>query len=91
MAKFKWHADYFDDGTSGRCVRRAIIEADNACHAEKSAKAQMGLCKRVEVRRMATVSPIRIAYAHEEPRKKMLSPAESISFRGTAPSVAVAG
>jgi hypothetical protein len=57
MAKFKWHADYFDDVTSGRCVRRAIIEADNACHAEKSVKAQMGLSARVEVWRVATTSP----------------------------------
>lgn len=91
MTKFRWHADYFDDFASGRCVRRTIIEADNACHAEKSAKARMGGCKRVEVRRVATAAPIRIAYAPEQPRRNEFAPAERGSFLGMTPPIAVAG
>jgi hypothetical protein len=63
MARFRWHADYFDGLQSSRCVRRAIIPADNAGEAERIAEAQMGSCARVEVRRVATAAPVRVIYA----------------------------
>jgi hypothetical protein len=70
MAKFKWHADYFSARESGQCVRREILEAQNACMAEILAKARLGACKRVEVRRAATPAPIRIVHADTERRAK---------------------
>jgi hypothetical protein len=63
MTRFRWHADYFDGLQSSRCVRRAIIPADNAGEAERIAEAQMGSCVRVEVRRVATAAPVRVIYA----------------------------
>jgi hypothetical protein len=63
MARFRWHADYFDTLQSGRCVRRAIIPADNAGEAGRIARAQMGSCVRVEVRRVATAAPVRVIFA----------------------------
>jgi hypothetical protein len=87
MARFKWHADYFEGRGTAECVRRAIIEADNACEAEKMAEARMGLCKRVEIRRVATAAPVRIVYAREALSSEPTA-AEVISFRAntlTAP------
>jgi hypothetical protein len=65
MAKFKWHADYFAglDKTASS-VRKAMIQADNADDAERIARAQMGSCMRVEVRRAATAAPVRVIYAN---------------------------
>jgi len=40
-----------------------IIEADYGDEAEKLAQAQMGLCERVEVSRVATSAPARVIYA----------------------------
>ena len=60
MARFRWHADYFDALQAGRCVRRSIIPADNAGEAEKMARAGMGACLRVEIRRVATAAPVRV-------------------------------
>jgi len=91
MAKFRWHADYFDGLTSAQCVRRAIIQADNAGAAEKIAKAQMGLCERVEVRRVATAAPVRVIYAREALGKKIAPAPEMISFGWRIPTVPVAG
>jgi hypothetical protein len=79
MARFKWHADYFDGPATTKCVRRTIIQADNACEAEKMAEARMELCKRVEVRRVATAAPVRIVYAREAPSSE-LTATEVISF-----------
>jgi hypothetical protein len=86
MARYKWHADYFDHPTSLRCVRRATVEADNAGEAEKIAKAGMGFCKRLEVRRVATTAPVRIVYARDEPRTKSLSAAEIIALTTGGPT-----
>jgi hypothetical protein len=82
MARFKWHADYFDGCGTTECVRRTIIQADNACEAEKMAEARLGLCKRVEVRRMATAAPVRIVYAHEARHNGLTAAPEVISFKG---------
>ena len=81
MTTFNWHADYFDDRAEGmRSVRRAVIKADNADDAAKIAKGQMGLCKRVEVRRAATAAPVRTIYAREGAGVKILSPADILSL-----------
>ena len=63
MARFNWHAEYFDDLDFGRCVRRTTIAADNASEAERIATAAMGSFARVEVRRVGTPAPGRILYA----------------------------
>ena len=91
MARFRWHADYFDDLASTQCVRRAIIDADNACAAEKIATAQMGLCERVEVRRVATAAPVRVIYAREAPRTKIAPAPEAISFGWRIPTAPITG
>ena len=65
MAKFKWHADYFDGTDSTRSVRRALIDADNAGRAESIARAQLGRCSRVEVRRLGTAAPVRVIHARQ--------------------------
>jgi hypothetical protein len=67
MAKFNWHADFFDGLDSGLgSVRTVILKADNADEAERIARAQMGFCKRVEVRRAATAAPVRVIYGSKE-------------------------
>jgi hypothetical protein len=91
MARFKWHADYFDGRATAECVRRTIIQADNACEAEKIAQARLGLCKRVEVRRVATAAPVRIVYAHEAPSSRLTAATEVISFKGNILIAPVAG
>jgi len=91
MARFKWHADYFDGCETPECVRRTIIQADNACEAEKMAEARLGLCKRVEIRRVATAAPVRIVYARETPRNGLTTAAEAISFNGNILTTPVAG
>lgn len=63
MSRFKWCAEYFSTLAARQCVRREIIEADNAYMAQKMAKARLGTCKRVGVRRVATAAPVRIVYA----------------------------
>jgi hypothetical protein len=90
MARFKWHADYFDGRETAACVRRTIIQADNAGEAEKMAEARLGLFKRVEVRRMATAAPVRIVYAREAPSSG-LTAAEVISFRANVLTAPIAG
>jgi hypothetical protein len=67
MTEFSWNARYFDsvDGAA-QCVRTTTIRADNADDADKIAKAQMGLCERVEVMRAATTGPSRVIYAFKE-------------------------
>jgi hypothetical protein len=63
MARFRWHADYFDGPEGGHCVRREIISADNAGEAERLALAALGACVRVEVRRVGTAAPVRVLFA----------------------------
>jgi hypothetical protein len=78
MVRFNWHADYFDALDNGvRSVRRAIIQADNADAAEKIAKGQMGLFKRVDIRRVATAAPVRTVYSHVRLGAGILSSAET--------------
>jgi len=81
MARFKWHADYFEhrDG-SARAARSEMIAADNADEAETIARAGMGACARVEVRRVATAAPVRVVYARAErdPRAAELHPLPKI-------------
>jgi hypothetical protein len=80
MARFRWHADYFDALHSGRCVRRSIIPADNAGEAEKIARADMRSCLRVEVRRVATAAPIRVIRASAPEIPMTAQPAGIFSF-----------
>lgn len=63
--RFVWHAEFFD-GPSPQPARRTVIQADNADEAEKIARSQMGVSKRVEVTRAATTAPARTVYAREE-------------------------
>jgi len=72
ITEFHWNARYFDsvDGAA-QCVRTTTIRADNADDAEKIAKAQMGLCERVEVMRAATTGPSRVIYALKEAVRKV--------------------
>ena len=63
MARFNWHAEYFDDLDLARCARRTTIEADNASEAERIATAEIGSFARVEVRRAGTPAPGRVIYA----------------------------
>jgi hypothetical protein len=65
MPRFKWHAHYFD-GIGGKAVRKTIIEADYGDEAERIAEAQMGLCDRLEVTRVATSAPARVIYAAKQ-------------------------
>jgi hypothetical protein len=90
MARFKWHADYFDGPETAGCVRRTIIQADNAGEAEKMAEARLGLCKRVEVRRVATAAPVRVVYARNATDSR-LTAAETISFRENIFPLPIAG
>ena len=85
VAKFRWHAEYFDDlNTAARAVRRTTVEADNAADAEKIARAQMGLCQRVEIKRAATVAPPRVIYAREVTVRKIQSLAETLTTTRSA-------
>lgn len=67
MARFKWHADYFDCSNTARASVSTIIQADNANDAARLARSALGVFKRVEVRRMGTAAPIRVAYASKAP------------------------
>jgi hypothetical protein len=89
MTTFNWHADYFDSAEGVRSVRSAVIKADNADDAGKIARGQMGLSKRVEVRRAATAAPVRAIYAHEGISTEILSSAEirSLASAPRAPTV----
>jgi hypothetical protein len=81
MAKFKWHADYFAGlDKMVPSVRKAMIQADNADDAEKIARAQMGSCMRVEVRRAATAAPVRVIYAHGASGGKIAPAPEILSL-----------
>ena len=71
MTEFRWNARYFDSADATRCVRTATIRANNADDAETIAKAQMGLCERVEVIRAATTGPSRVIYALKEAVRKI--------------------
>jgi hypothetical protein len=83
MARFRWHADYFDGPEGDHCVRREIISADNAGEAEKMAVAGMGSCARVEVRRVGTAAPVRVLCARKpEPAPVVVQPAGIFSFAG---------
>jgi hypothetical protein len=86
MPRFKWHAHYFD-GSDGQAayVRRTIIEADYGDEAEKIAKAQMGLCDRVEVKRVATSGPARVIYAANQTVLKTPPLADIFALPGTMP------
>jgi hypothetical protein len=66
VARYKWHADYFDFPTTTRASASRILQADNANHAERIAMTAIGAFARVEVRRMGTAAPIRIIYASEK-------------------------
>ena len=79
MARFRWHADYFDGPEGVHCVRRDIISADNAGEAEKIALTGMGSCTRVEVRRVATAAPVRVIHASKA------EPATAASTLGVFP------
>ncbi|WP_158812709.1 hypothetical protein [Methylocapsa sp. S129] len=84
MARFKWRADCFDGVDKAvRSVRTATIQADNADEAAKIAKAHMGSCKRVEVRRVATTAPAQVIYAREELAVKTVSLTEILSWART--------
>jgi hypothetical protein len=63
VAKFKWHADYFNSPTTTRASVSMILQADNADQAERLARTELGPFRRVEVRRMGTAAPIRVTYA----------------------------
>ena len=92
MARFRWHADYFDALQAGRCVRRSIIPADNAGEAEKVARAGMGACLRVEIRRVATAAPVRvIQVGRPQPAAPSPSPAGLLTFGRIATPTAFAG
>jgi hypothetical protein len=80
MARYRWHADYFDGDKAVRSIRSAVIQADNADDAAKIARAEMGACRRVEVRRAATTAPVRVIYAREESVAEVLSPAGILSW-----------
>ena len=54
------------------------------------AEARMGLCKRVEVRRVATAAPVRIVYARQAPSTVLAAPAV-IAFKGNILPVPAAG
>ena len=82
MPRFKWHAHYFD-GISSKAVRKTIIEADCGDEAEKIAQAQMGLCDRVEVSRVATLAPARVIYAARQAGQKIPPLAEIFALPGT--------
>jgi hypothetical protein len=84
MPRFKWHAHYFDgiDGDAS-CVRKTIIEADYGDEAEKIAQAQMGLCERVEVKRVATSAPARVIYAAKQAALKIPVLADIFALTGT--------
>lgn len=79
MARFRWHADYFErrDGL-GRAVRNEIIQADNADEAAKIARSEMGSCARVDVRRLATAAPVRVIYACDERVARPSRPADPL-------------
>jgi hypothetical protein len=80
MARFNWHAEYFDDLDIGRCIRRTTIEADNASQAERIATAEMGPFARVEVRRAGTPAPGRIIYARQPPARLPRTDAFSMAW-----------
>jgi hypothetical protein len=82
MPRFKWHAHYFD-GIEGKAVRKTIIDADYGDEAEKMAKAQMGLCERVEVKRVATSAPARVIYAARQAVQYIPPLAEIFALSGT--------
>jgi len=65
------------------CVRKTIIEADYGDEAEKIAKAQMGHCDRVEVKRVATSAPARVIYAAKQTVLKILTLANIFALSGT--------
>jgi hypothetical protein len=72
MTEFRWNARYFDSiDAAAQCVRTTTIRADNADDAEKIAKAEMGLCERVEVMRAATTGPSRVIYALKQAVRKI--------------------
>ena len=86
MARFNWHAEYFDDLDFGRCVKRTTIEADNASEAERMATAGMGRFARVEVRRAGTPAPGRIIYAREPPARIRLPRTEAFAMARLTPA-----
>ena len=91
MARYRWHADYFDGDKAVRSVRSTVIQADNADDAVKFARAEIGACQRVEVRRASTAAPVRVIYARQEDETvaKLLSPAGILSWASamsTAPA-----
>jgi hypothetical protein len=90
VGKYRWHAEYFLNTGSLACTKRTIIEADNACEAEKAAKAQMGQFARVEVRRVATAAPIRVIHAARI-SAEIKAPAEILSLKNVIPAVSVIG
>lgn len=80
MARYRWHADYFDGDKAVRSIRSAVIQADNADDAAKIARAEMGACRRVEVRRAATTAPVQVIYARAESVAEVLSPTGVLSW-----------
>jgi hypothetical protein len=86
--RFVWHAEFFDGPFDSRQpARRTVIQADNADEAEKIARSQMGISKRVEVTRAATTAPARTVYAREE-AAKILSSIEIVPLQ-SAPNAAI--
>ena len=86
--RFVWHAEFFEGPfDSPQPSRRTVIHADNADEAEKIARSQMGISKRVEVTRAATTAPARTVYAREE-AAKILSSIEIVPLQ-SAPNAAI--
>jgi hypothetical protein len=86
VARFNWHAEYFDDLDFTRCARRTTIEADNASEAERIATAEMGSFARVQVRRMGTPAPGRVIYARKPPARISLPRTEAFSMARLTPA-----
>jgi hypothetical protein len=60
VARYKWHAEFFEGCSGVRAAKSAIIEADNADEAEKLARVAIGSFRRIEIRRMGTAQPARV-------------------------------
>jgi hypothetical protein len=60
VARFKWHADFFEGCSGVRAAKSTIIEANNTDESEKLATAALGAFGRVETRRVGTAAPVRV-------------------------------
>ena len=77
MARFRWHADYFDGPEGGHCARREIISADNAGEAEKLAVADIGALEKFILEQLTPIpgiEKIRSSFALKQVRYKTALP-----------------